>query len=232
MLLEIKDLGAGYQKKQVIYNVSLAVDKGEIVSFIGHNGGGKTTTLKAAFGLLKPMSGKIIYRGEDITGKSPTANVKGGLAYVPQEKALFTRLSVLDNLKMGAYTLGSSIDFESKLTSVYQLFPVLKERAGQRAGTLSGGERKMLSLGMALMVQPQALLLDEPSLGLAPVLAQQLGDIFQMIREQGTAILLVEQNVKLALRLAHRVYVMKAGHIILEDSGENLRQRRELWDLF
>ena len=231
MLLESKDLDIGYSKRIVVYGLAMSVEKGEIVAIIGHNGAGKTTTLKGLFGILKPFKGNIIFNGTDITGHSPLNNIKNGITFLPQERFIFPELSVRENLDLGAYTVEE--DVESRLDNIFHLFPPLKERAWQRSSTLSGGERRMLGLGMTLITRPQLLILDEPSLGLAPVLVTSLLETLRQIRdEMGTSVILVEQNVKQALKVAQRVYVMKMGRIILEETGENLLQRGEWWDLF
>lgn len=231
MLLEVKDLKAGYGKRVVIQGLSLSVEQKETVAIIGHNGAGKTTTLKGIFGLVKPSGGEVTYQGQAITARSPMENVKDGITFTPQERFTFPELSVSENLNLGGYTLGS--EMHDRLEIVFKTFPVLKERAWQRASTLSGGERRMLGLGMALITRPKLMLLDEPSLGLAPVTVQSLVEALRQIRDTfGTAIILVEQNVKQALRLADRVYVMKLGRITLEERGENLLRRGEWWDLF
>lgn len=231
MLMEVKGLQAGYSKKVVVHGISMAIDATEIVALIGNNGAGKTTTLKTIFGLLKPLGGEVVYNGRTVTARSPMANVKDGINFIPQERPIFPDLSVMDNLDLGAYTLKG--DKKSRLEMVYRLFPILKERSWQRAGTLSGGEQRMLGMGMALVIRPRLLLLDEPSLGLAPVLVRSLMEALQQIqKELGTSILLVEQNVKQALQVARRVYVMKMGKLILEESAEKLLQRGQWWDLF
>jgi branched-chain amino acid transport system ATP-binding protein len=231
MLLEVKDLEVGYFKRVVVQGVSLAVDEREIVAIIGHNGAGKTTTLKGIFGFLKPVGGEILYRSDAITGRSPLANVRDGITYTPQERFTFPELSVMENLRLGGYTLHN--DLQARIEMVYETFPVLKERAWQRASTLSGGERRMLGLGMALITRPKLMLLDEPSLGLSPVMVQSLTEALRQIRDTfGTAIVLVEQNVKQALRLANRAYVMKVGRIILEEKAEKLLAQGQWWDLF
>jgi len=231
MLLELKDLDVGYSKRVVVHELSMTVDDGEIVAIIGHNGAGKTTTLKGVFGILRPFKGKVFYGGRDITGRPPTVNVRDGISFLPQERFIFPELSVRENLDLGAYTVED--DVESRLETIYQLFPALKDRTWQRASTLSGGERRMLGLGMTLITRPRLLILDEPSLGLAPVLVRSLLEALRQIREMlGTSVFLVEQNVKQAMEVAHRVYVMKMGRSILEESGENLLQRGEWWDLF
>jgi len=231
MLLELKDLEVGYSKKIVVHGLSMGIDQGEIVALIGHNGAGKTTTLKCILGLLQPTRGKIIYKGGDITGYSPADKVRHGISFLPQERFIFPELSVRENLDIGAYTVED--DAESTIERIYQLFPILNERARQRSSTLSGGERRMLGLGMILLTKPQLLLLDEPSLGLAPVLVKSFMEMLKNIREEfGTSILLVEQNVKQAMEIARRVYVMKMGRIILEENASTLLQRDEWWDLF
>jgi branched-chain amino acid transport system ATP-binding protein len=231
MLLEVKDLVVGYAKRVVVHGLSMVVEEGEIVAIIGHNGAGKTTTLKGLFGLLRPFKGEILYNGLNITGRAPVDNVKDGITFLPQEQFIFPELNVRENLDLGAYTVED--DVESRLETIYQLFPVLKERAWQRSSTLSGGERRMLGLGMTLITRPRLLILDEPSLGLAPVLVKSMLETLRQIRKVlGTSVILVEQNVKHALEVAHRVYVVKMGRIILEESGQNLLQRGEWWDLF
>ncbi len=230
-VLEASDLVAGYGTKQVLHGVSLRVEAGEIVALIGHNGAGKTTLLKTLFGLLPALGGGVRYGGRPITGRRAALNVRDGLSFVPQGHGIFTDLTVGENLELGGYSVGAA-DPE-RLAAIYDLFPILKERQDQRAGTLSGGQQQMLALGLALVLRPKLLLLDEPSLGLAPVLVQRVLESVQEInRRFGTAVLLVEQNVKQALRIASRVYVMKVGQISLEDQAETLLARRDLWQLF
>ena len=231
MILEAADLIAGYGTKQVLHGVSLRVEAGEIVALIGHNGAGKTTLLKTLFGLLPVRGGEVRYAGRAITGRRAALNVRDGLSFVPQGHGIFTDLTVGENLELGGYSLGAAEP--ERLAAIYDLFPILKERREQRAGTLSGGQQQMLALGLALVLRPKLLLLDEPSLGLAPVLVQRVLESVQEInRRFGTAALLVEQNVKQALRIAGRVYVMKVGQISLEDRAEALLTRRDLWQLF
>ena len=230
-VLEASDLVAGYGTKQVLHGVSLRVEAGEIVALIGHNGAGKTTLLKTLFGLLPALGGGVRYGGRPITGRRAALNVRDGLSFVPQGHGIFTDLTVGENLELGGYSVGAA-DPE-RLAAIYDLFPILKERQDQRAGTLSGGQQQMLALGLALVLQPKLLLLDEPSLGLAPVLVQRVLESVQEInRRFGTAVLLVEQNVKQALRIASRVYVMKVGQISLEDQASALLARQDLWRLF
>lgn len=232
MLLEVEDLVAGYGKRPVLYGISLLVDKGEKVTLIGHNGAGKSTTLKTILGILKPKGGRVIYKGQDISKKTAAENVKDGITLVPQGRAIFSELSVRDNLKLGGYTTVDENVFRERLETIYALFPVLKERTSQQAGTLSGGEQRMLSVGIAMMQGPQLLLLDEPSFGLAPVLVDELMETFVNINKQGISILLVEQNVKAALNFAERAYVIRNGRIILADVAQEIASAKNLWDLF
>jgi branched-chain amino acid transport system ATP-binding protein len=232
MLLEIKDLDVGYAKRVVVHGLSMTVEEGEIVAIIGHNGAGKTTTLKGIFGLIQPFRGEILYNGMNIVGRAPANNIQDGITFLPQERFIFPELNVSENLYLGAYTANKE-DVQFSLEIIYRLFPVLKERSWQRSSTLSGGERRMLGIGMTLITRPRLLILDEPSLGLAPVLVKSLFESFIQIREElGTSVVLVEQNVKQAMGIAHRVYVMKMGCKILEETGENLLQKEDWWDLF
>ncbi len=232
MLLSTKDLIAGYGKKEVLKGVSLETREKEIISLIGHNGAGKTTCLKAIFGLIPVKNGAVIFNGVDLTRRDPAARVKGGMSLVPQERGVFQHLAVLENLQLAAYSLTES-SVGNRLEEIYSLFPVLKERTWQRAGSLSGGEQKMLSIGMALMRRPKLVILDEPSGGLAPFLVDKtIESIRDINRHFGMAILLVEQNVRKALSISNRVYVMKMGRIILEEPAETLLKRDDFWDLF
>ena len=231
MLLKVEELQVGYAKRVVVHRASFHAETGEIVTIIGHNGAGKTTTLKGLFGHLKPAGGRVLYSGSDITGRSPMDNVRDGITYTPQDRYTFPDLSVRENMELGAYTAGSEV--ASRIEQAYDVFPILKARAWQRARTLSGGERRMLGLAMALITRPRLMLLDEPSLGLSPVLVQALFTQLRSIRaEQHTTIIVVEQNVKQALGIADRAYVMKMGRIILEEDGASLLSRGQWWDLF
>jgi len=233
MLLEVKDIKVGYGKRTVIHGASMKVEEGEIVALFGHNGAGKTTTLKGIVGILKPTDGEVVYHERSVTGRSPTVNVTDGITFIPQERIVFGPLNVRENLELGAYTVDDKAEIEKSLEVVQKLFPVLKERELQRASTLSGGEQRMLSLGIGMMARPKLLLLDEPSLGLSPLLVSRLMDTVQEIKETlGTSVILVEQNVKQALRIAQRVYVMKVGQIILEEDGQKFLARGHWWDLF
>lgn len=233
MLLEVRDLESGYGKKKVLYDVSLSVNQGEIVSLIGHNGAGKSTALKSVFGLIAPYKGIVSYMGEDITFESPLAKLGRGIYHVPQEHFLFENMTVRDNLELSFFTIKDQSVFESRVKEIYEFFPALKSRENQPAGTLSGGERRMLGIGMGLLRHPKLLMIDEPSSGLSPVVFQNVVRIIREINHTAkTSVLLVEQNVKAAFKLSKRVYVMKAGHIILEETGENLLERKTWWDLF
>ncbi len=233
MLLTVKNLEAGYGKKQILYDLSLAILPGEIVGLIGHNGAGKSTALQSIFGLLTPYGGQVLYMDRDLTFASPASKLDAGIYHLPQENFIFSDLTVNDNLEMSFFTMGEQTAFPSRLDMVYQFFPVLKDRKNQLAGTLSGGERRMLGIGMGLMREPKLFMLDEPSSGLSPVAFQNVAKIIERINKNlRTAVLLVEQNVKVAFKLSKRVYVMKAGHIILEETGAELLKRNEWWDLF
>jgi len=231
--LSMEEVFIGYGNKVVVRGVSLDINEGEIVTLLGHNGAGKTTTLKAIMGLLKPFKGNIHFYGENKTRWPPKANVINGISYVPQGMGLFPDLTVAHNLELACYTVKDPSEISARNQEVFHLFPILKERESQIAGTLSGGQQRMLSVGMALMTKPKLLLMDEPSLGLAPLLVDQLMDTIRTINEEiGTAIFLVEQNVKQALKVAERAYIMKIGNIILSETTEALQQKEQLWELF
>lgn len=232
MLLDVREVVAGYGKKTVLDGISLEVGEEEIVAMIGHNGAGKTTLLRTIFGVLHPREGEIRYRGARIDGRRSALNVREGIAFVPQGHGVFPDLSVLENLELGAHTVQKA-EVADRLEAVFGLFPILRERHRQGAGTLSGGQQQMLALGMALVLRPQLLLLDEPSLGLAPFLVQRvLEAVVEINHRFKTAILLVEQNVKQALQIARRVYVMKVGQVVYTGAPESLAQTQKLWQLF
>jgi branched-chain amino acid transport system ATP-binding protein len=232
-LFAVQGLVAGYRRKQVLFEVSLHVDAGEIVALMGHNGAGKTTTLKAIAGLLPAWSGAITFDSQPITRTSSALRVSQGLSLVPQEHFVFADLTVAENLELGAFSVTDKKTLATQRAKVLTLLPVLAERRAQLAGTLSGGEQRMLSLGMALMRQPRLLLLDEPSLGLAPLLVERIMDTIQDIsRRDRLTVLLVEQNVRHALAIAGRVYVMRTGRVILEETGTAMAARGQWWDLF
>ncbi|MBI4610080.1 MAG: ABC transporter ATP-binding protein [Candidatus Rokubacteria bacterium] len=232
MLLEVRDVVAGYGKKTVLRQISLEIAEEEVVAVIGHNGAGKTTLLRTIFGLLRLREGQIRYQGARIDGRRPALNVREGIAFVPQGHGVFPDLSVRENLELAADAAGTA-DLGDRLEAVFRLFPILRERDHQKAGTLSGGQQQMLALGMALVMRPKLLLLDEPSLGLAPFLVQRvLETVIEINRGFKTAVLLVEQNVTQALRIAGRVYVMKVGRIVYAGDPGSLAQPQKLWQLF
>ncbi|MGB9737546.1 ABC transporter ATP-binding protein [Chloroflexus sp.] len=223
-LLELQNVHTYYGKIHALKGISMTVEKGEIVTLIGSNGAGKTTTLRTISGLLKPRQGQILFKGQRIDTLPPHDIVKLGIAQSPEGRRIFPRLTVLENLEMGAFLYNTrSPEYQADLDRVLTLFPRLRERTNQKGGTLSGGEQQMLAIGRALMTRPQVLLLDEPSMGLAPVLVEQIFEIIQTINQQGTTVLLVEQNALQALSIAHRGYVLQSGVIVLEDSATNLR---------
>jgi len=221
-LLEIKEIDASYGRVQALRGVTLEVDAGEIVALIGSNGAGKTTTLRTISGLMHPARGTIFFNGKEITHTEPQKIVDLGICHSPEGRRLFTRMSVLDNLRMGAYTRSNSSEIKADMDRVFVLFPRLKERANQITGTLSGGEQQMCAMGRALMAKPKVLMLDEPSLGLAPILVQTIFDIVREINSQGTPVLLVEQNAHKALEVAHRGYVLETGVIVQTGTGKEL----------
>ena len=227
-LLEIKAIDASYGRVQALRGVTLEVDAGEIVALIGSNGAGKTTTLRTISGLMHPARGTIFFNGKDITHSEPQKIVDLGICHSPEGRRLFTRMSVLDNLRMGAYTRSNSAEIKADMDRVFELFPRLKERANQITGTLSGGEQQMCAMGRALMAKPKVLMLDEPSLGLAPILVQTIFDIVTEINSQGTPVLLVEQNAHKALEVAHRGYVLETGVIVQTGTGKELLESEEV----
>jgi len=222
MLLELHDVKVTYGRIEALHGISLHVDEGEIVALIGANGAGKTTTMRAISGLRPLAGGKIIFNGEDISRLRADLRVVRGLCQAPEGRQIFPGMTVLENLDMGAYTRRDKAGIAADLERVYNLFPRLKERAKQAAGTLSGGEQQMLAIGRALMARPKVLLLDEPSMGLAPMLIRQIFEIITEISQQGTTILVVEQNAQQALSRAHRAYVLETGRIVKEGSGSDL----------
>jgi len=222
MLLEIDNITLLYGRIQALHGISLTVDQGEIVALIGANGAGKTTTMRAISGLRPIASGAIRFNGEDITRMRADLRVVRGICQSPEGRGIFPGMSVLENLEMGAYTRRDSVGIASDLERVFSLFPRLQERRKQAGGTLSGGEQQMLAVGRALMSRPKLLLLDEPSMGLAPMLIQQIFSIITEINQQGTTILLVEQNAQQALSRAHRGYVLETGRIVKTGTGSDL----------
>jgi branched-chain amino acid transport system ATP-binding protein len=227
-VLSLNDVNVYYGAIWALKGVSLTVGEGEIVSLIGANGAGKSTTLRAISGIVKVSSGQIIFQGEDITKVPAHDIVKRGIAQVPEGRRIFANLSVLENLEMGAYTRNDKKGIKDDLESVLERFPRLKERKNQVAGTLSGGEQQMLAIGRALMTRPSLLLLDEPSMGLAPLLVKEIFSIIKEINQDGTTILLVEQNARMALQIAQRAYVLETGRIVLEGPAKELAQQEDV----
>jgi len=222
-MLEVNDIHTYYGNIHALKGISLTVDKGEIVTLIGANGAGKTTTLRTISSLLKPRKGNVVLEGEVISDIPPHDLVYKGVAMVPEGRGVFARLTVAENLDMGAYSRTDKAAIQQDLDWVYTLFPRLKERRTQVSGTLSGGEQQMLATGRALMARPRLLLMDEPSMGLAPILVEGIFDTVKQINEEGTTILLVEQNATMALGVAHRGYVLQTGEIVLSDTAAHLQ---------
>jgi branched-chain amino acid transport system ATP-binding protein len=222
-LLEIENLNTYYGHVQALKGISLTVDEGEIVTLIGANGAGKSTTLRTVSGLLRPREGRVVFQGEELNNVPAHEIVYRGISQAPEGRAVFATLSTNENLNMGAYSLGGDKEaIEENRRRVFQLFPRLEERKNQIAGTLSGGEQQMLAIGRALMARPKLLMLDEPSLGLAPMLVKAIFQTIREINEQGVTILLVEQNARAALKLADKGYVLETGNIVLEGTAEEL----------
>jgi branched-chain amino acid transport system ATP-binding protein len=221
-MLEIRNLDVHYGVIHALKNVSLKVEQGEIVTLIGANGAGKTTTLRTISGLIKATGGEVILEGRDITGLSAPNRVELGLSQVPEGRRIFPEMSVLENLELGAFLRKDKPGIKKDIEHVYELFPILGDRKKQTAGTLSGGEQQMLAMGRALMSKPRLLLLDEPSMGLAPLLVREIFEIIKSINSEGTTVLLVEQNASMALSIAHRAYVLETGSIVISGTGEEL----------
>ncbi|HYB10227.1 MAG TPA: ABC transporter ATP-binding protein [Alphaproteobacteria bacterium] len=221
-MLELLDVHTSYGNIRALKGISLNVERGEIVTLIGSNGAGKTTTLKTIIGTLGPNKGEIRFEGERIDGLSTDKVVRMGISQSPEGRRIFPRMTVLENLELGAFARADKHNIAGDIERVFTLFPRLQERHHQKGGTLSGGEQQMLAMGRALMASPKLLLLDEPSMGLSPILVATIFETIANIRQQGTTILLVEQNARMALRVANRGYVIQAGYIILHDSAESL----------
>lgn len=221
-MLKVENINVYYGKINAVKNVSFEVNDGEVVALIGANGAGKSTMLKTVSGLLHPKTGTITFNGEDITHTEPHKLIPKGLSQVPEGRRIFLQMTVLENLEMGAFTRKGNIDAD--IEDVFKRFPRLEERKKQIAGTLSGGEQQMLAMGRALMSHPKLLMLDEPSMGLAPILVDQIFDIIKELHKAGTTILLVEQNAEKALAIADRTYVLESGKIVLTGTGEELAQ--------
>lgn len=229
-LLEVQGLEAGYGKKTVLQGVSFRVDEGEVVAILGHNGAGKTTTLRTVLGLLPARAGEVRFAGQRWANGDPSENVRRGIVLVPQGRGVFPDLTVLENLMLGAYNGVDAATAAGRLREIFDLFPILAERRAQKAGTMSGGQQQMVAVGIALMQRPRLMMLDEPSIGLAPVLVQRVLETAREInRRFGTAIVLVEQNIKSALAMASRAYVMKSGRMVLEKPAAELLAARDSW---
>ena len=227
-LLQLKDIDTYYGEIHILENLNLNVREGELVSLLGGNASGKSTTLKTILGLVQPRNGSVEFRGEEVTGRNTSYRIRQGMAIVPENRRLFGPMTVLENLEMGAYlirdTKGRKEDFER----VYTLFPLLHERRGQLAGTLSGGEQQMVAMGRALMARPKLLLMDEPSMGLAPILVERSFEIIQQVHQSGVAMLVVEQNANMALSIADRGYVLSTGRLVLQGPANELLQHEDL----
>ena len=221
-MLELQGVDTFYGPSQVLNNVSLQVNQGEVVCLLGANAAGKTTTMKTIFGIVRPRHGVVVFEGQPISGTSTDSIIGKGLALVPEGRRVFSRMSVHENLEMGAYMRNNRSELESDIARVYTLFPRLKERDKQLSGTMSGGEQQMLAIGRALMSRPRLMCMDEPSMGLSPILVQTVFDTIQEIRNQGVTIFVVEQNAFMALNVADRGYVLQTGKIVLSDTAKNL----------
>lgn len=221
-MLEIRNLSVAYGKIVAVSDLSLTVNKGEIVTVVGGNGAGKTTTLRTVSGVLKPRSGEILFQGQPIVGLSPESIVTRGISHSPEGRMIFGRLTITENLKLGAYNRRDAAGVKSDMDRMFGMFPVLEQRKSQRAGTLSGGEQQMLAIARSLMSRPALLLLDEPSLGLAPLLVEQIFNVVVELRNEGVTILLVEQNANEALRISDRAYVLETGTVVTEGPSSEL----------
>ncbi len=227
-MLRLVDIDAYYGPSQVLHSISLEVNKGEIVCLLGANAAGKTTTMKTIFGLVRAKHGKIEFDGQSIEKRLPGDIVRSGLVLVPEARRIFARMTVLENLQMGAYSRSSHSEIAADLDHVCQIFPRIKERLKQIAGTMSGGEQQMLAMGRALMSRPRMICMDEPSMGLSPILVETVFDTVKQIRSEGVTIFLVEQNASMALGLADRGYVIQTGNIVLSDTAANLLQNDQV----
>ncbi|HET7171437.1 MAG TPA: ABC transporter ATP-binding protein [Gaiellales bacterium] len=227
-LLEVEDVHTFYGTIEAVKGISITVHEGEVVTLIGANGAGKSTTLRSIQGINRPKTGRIVFKGQDIVGRRPHEIVKMGISQSPEGRRLFSRMSVRENLEMGAFQRSDKAGIQQDIDRVYELFPRLQERRMQKAGTLSGGEQQMCAIGRALMARPKLLMLDEPSLGLAPILVERIFEIVREINHQGTAILLVEQNALIALAVAKRGYVLETGRVVLHDTAQALRQNEQV----
>ena len=231
-LLRLEDVRAGYGPIEVLKGISLEVNEGEIVTMIGANGAGKTSTLMCISGVNRIRQGRIVFRGEEIQNLKPNLIVSRGLSQSPEGRKIFPRLTVLENLQMGAFTRNDRDGIKSDIEKAFEMFPILRERQTQAGGTLSGGEQQMLAVARAIMCRPKLLLLDEPSLGLAPMICIKIFDVVRELNRQGATVLLVEQNARMALKLAHRGYVMETGSIVMADRAEVLLNDKRIQDAY
>lgn len=231
-ILELRNVSTHYGPIQVLRNVSVEIYPGEIVCLLGGNASGKTTTLKTILGYVVPTEGEVRLDGQRVNGVPTQRLVEMGVSMVPENRRLFKRMTVKENLELGSYLRRDRAEIEQDYERVFALFPRVKERLGQRAGTLSGGEQQMVAVGRALMARPKVLLMDEPSMGLAPILVEQNFDIIQQVNQQGTTIFVVEQNANMALSIAHRGYVLQTGRIVLADTGESLLANQQLREAY
>jgi branched-chain amino acid transport system ATP-binding protein len=227
-MLIFKDVLAGYEGSEVLHGISLEVQQGEVVCIVGPNGAGKTTTLRTILGVVKPKSGKIEFMGQDITGAKPARGVEIGIAMVPEGRRIFPSLTAMENLRVGAFSHWNRVKMKENLDEIFQLFPVLWRCRNRAGSSLSGGEQQMLAIGRALMSSPKLLLLDEPSMGLAPILVEQIFDKLEQFKQRGVALLMVEQNATVALEFADRGYVMESGNIIMQGRAVELLENEEV----
>lgn len=231
-MLNIEGISASYGDLQVLFDVSLHVDQGEVVCLVGSNGAGKTTLLQILSGLMPVTSGKIFYKGEDLLARPAHLRSELGIAHIPQGRGILGTLTVKENLVMGAYIKKARKNYEKNQQKVFELFPILKERQNQMAGTLSGGEQQMLAIGRSLMMDPQLLMLDEPSLGLAPIIVEEVFEIIKEVAAQGMSILIVEQNLMQALSIASRGYVLEVGKVVLEGKASELLNNKKVREAY
>jgi branched-chain amino acid transport system ATP-binding protein len=231
-LLSLENIHSYYGRIHALQGISLTVEEGEIVTLIGANGAGKSTTLRTISGLIHPKQGKVMLKGEDISHLEPHLIVNAGVGHVPEGRGIFPKLTVKENLEIGAFVVDDQLEVEHRMEYAFELFPRLKERISQKGGTLSGGEQQMLATARGLMLNPHILMLDEPSMGLSPVLVELIFDIIKKMNEKGTTILLVEQNALMALSIAHRGYVLQTGQIVLSDTAANLKKNKMVQEAY